>query len=317
MKIKVNGLEYIVLEQLSLPNRGRWKVKEARPKAPDKKFTLIVLEYTKESQQFFDSVKSLPSNIFGIPRLIDSQISSGRIHLLVEWIEGVTLENYFRRIQQGTSLPIGPYDAIHRIRSLAFLCNSLHRDCRIVHADLKPANLILPSDRLPIGIIDFGSSWQIERTISRDEGDGCDPHYAAPELINGNSRIDGRVDQFSMGVILYKMLTGRIPYDGLGGRAGSQGSCLEEMQQILVPPSELSETMGTLPAPIKQAVDNLVVRSLRLKSSGRFATMQQFYSELDKTYSSMKARRLNYQEASQVKQNFIDSIFQFWPFKWG
>jgi len=315
MKIRVNGLEYVVLEQLSLPHRGRWKVRELRPNAPKKLFTLIVLEDTKEAQQFLASVETLPQNIFGIPRFVDSQISGGKIYLLVDWIEGVTLEYYFRRIQDGVYGAIGPENAISRIRSLAFLCGSLHRHCRIIHADLKPANLVLPRDQLPIGIIDFGSSWQIEGTNRRAEGDGFDSHYAAPELINGTSPIDGRADQFSMGVILYKMLTGRIPYDGLGGQAGGEGCLLEEMEKILVPPSQLSKTMGTLPAPIKQSVDNLVVRSLRLQPRDRFATMQQFYSVLDKTRSFMKSRRLTFQEASEKKQKSSKSNLWFWPFK--
>jgi serine/threonine protein kinase len=304
MKIKFNGLEYVVLEQLSLPHRGRWKVKESRPNAPKKLFTLIVLEDTKETQQFLASVESLPQDIFGIPRFIDSQISGGKIFLLVDWIEGVTLEYYFRRIQEGRYQSIGPYDAIRRIRSLAFLCGSLHRDCRIIHADLKPANLVLPSDRLPIGIIDFGSSWQIEGTNRRAEGDGFDPHYAAPELINGRSPIDGRADQFSMGVILYKMLTGKIPYDGLGGQAGTASNSVAEMEQIYVAPSQISQTMGTLPPPIKVAIDDLVRRCLRLEPDNRFATMQQLWSELDKSFSLMKNRRLSFQDARQDAKSY-------------
>jgi serine/threonine protein kinase len=186
------------------------------------------------------------------------------------------------------------------MHSLAFLCGVLHRDCRIIHADLKPSNLILPHERIPIAIIDFGSSWQIEKTRYRHDGDGHDRYFAAPEVFAGESVVDGRIDQFSIGMILYKMLTGKVAYDGLGGQAGVGVENIREMESILVPPSQFSATMGRLPAEVAKAIDDLVIRSLRLIPRDRFSTMQSFANELKSIQLAMERKQISSSEAKKA-----------------
>ena len=105
------------------------------------------------------------------------------------------------------------------LKGVAHALRHLHHRKNIIHGDVKPANLIL-TKRTSLVLIDYGSAWPGERTTQRGGGDGFSPAYAAPELVRGNAAVDWRADQFSVGVILYELLTGKLPFGGLGGSVG-------------------------------------------------------------------------------------------------
>lgn len=308
----INGIPYRVEESLSLPDRRRWRICDMRQGAERHRYTLIELANTPDAAQFLASVKKLPRHVRGIPRYFDSDTTPAKIRILVDWIEGTTLQHYFEYFQGGAYLPISAYETVRLARGLAFLCNALHRKFRIIHADLKPENLVLHSKHSTLSIIDYGSSWPIEQTSVRHAGDGFDPHYAAPELFSNSSVVDGRVDQFSIGVIMYRMLTGKIPYDGLGGLAGNTRRSISEMESVFVLPSHDSGVMQNLPNSIRDTIDALVMRTLRLSYRDRFATTQQFYSELDSIYDTLKVSRRTYSQLKREMPNHSDSSWIEW-----
>ncbi|MBN8600637.1 MAG: hypothetical protein J0M26_06400 [Planctomycetes bacterium] len=312
--LKVNEYEYKALENVSLPDRGRWKVRPVRPIPGVNELTLIEVTDNANSRQFLEALRELPARTLGLPKLYDSDVTGGKIRMLVEWFPGVTLETYLEKIRLGRYQPIGPEEAIRRMHSLAFLCGVLHRDCRIIHADLKPSNLILPHERIPIAIIDFGSSWQIEKTRYRQEGDGHDRYFAAPEIFAGDAVVDARIDQFSIGMILYKMLTGKVAYDGLGGQAGVGVDDISEMESILIPPSRVSSTMRRLPPEIATAVDELVIKSLRLKPADRFSTMHSFTNQLKTIHLAMERKQIPPSEAIKAKGKESKKKPWYWAF---
>ena len=180
--LQIGNVTYDVLERLSLPSRGRWKVRDRRPHPKGTLYTVIDVEETAESIQLKGCLAKLTKDCSGIPSLKDFQRKDGRLQMLVSWSHGTDLDMYFKRVVNGKSLPPSVWESIRRIRSLSHLTGILHRNCRIVHGDIKPANLVLPSEPGSIAIIDFGSSWQIERTRGREIGDGSDQHYSAPEV---------------------------------------------------------------------------------------------------------------------------------------
>ncbi|MBZ0269559.1 serine/threonine protein kinase, partial [bacterium] len=85
----------------------------------------------------------------------------------------------------------------------------------IIHRDVKPANVLLgESDQ--VRIVDFGLASVIREAENRLTRTGHlvgTPHYMAPELIRGED-VDGRADLYSLGVMMYEMLSGKLPYDG-------------------------------------------------------------------------------------------------------
>ncbi len=137
----------------------------------------------------------------------------GRCYLLLEYVEGTTLEEWIR-------LPNRPINMCLKIAAMIAhqVADSLHRK-GVIHRDLKPANLMLtqtePSD---IKIIDLGiarllDAHSLGHNTSHDRSGT--PAYMAPE-IHAQSRAgdyDFRADVFSLGVILYELLTGDVPAD--------------------------------------------------------------------------------------------------------
>jgi tRNA A-37 threonylcarbamoyl transferase component Bud32 len=137
--------------------------------------------------------------------------------LVMEYVPGVTLEHVLERS--------GPPD-LGRVCFLAgYLCHALQaaHDTGIIHRDLKPSNLMVVDAgtvRESLKVMDFGFAGFVDKPhIQLAELTGHGPIYAmgtpgyvSPEMIRGD-RVDSRSDLYSVGVILYEMLTGRLPFD--------------------------------------------------------------------------------------------------------
>jgi serine/threonine-protein kinase PpkA len=109
--------------------------------------------------------------------------------------------------------PVSEADAINYARQIGEALQVLHT-AHVVHRDLKPSNLMLTDDNRVI-LIDFGSAClQLEASdLSRSDLCTGTPYYVCPEQI-ANRDPDGRGDLYSLGVVLYEMLTGSLPYTG-------------------------------------------------------------------------------------------------------
>jgi serine/threonine protein kinase len=167
--------------------------------------------------------------------------------------------------------------AFRLFRGLAHGLHQLNHD-NIVHGDLKPDNLIL--DRTSLVIIDFGSSWTVENSVMRLAGDGRTDGFASPEQHAGESLIDFRSDQFSATALFFLMLTGDLPYAGLGGKAGRVG-IRHEFESRLDRPSELCRDRGKLPEDFWQRIDDLVLQGLAFDPNQRFGDSRSWIGVLN------------------------------------
>jgi serine/threonine-protein kinase len=134
-----------------------------------------------------------------------------RVYLVQDFVEGESLHRLIRR--DGT-LPIDR--AVGIAAQIADALDYLHRE-GVVHRDLKPQNVIMTPGG-GIKIIDFGIAFDAalrKMTWSGLSGTTGTPDYMAPEQVEGR-RGDPRSDLYSLGVILYEMLTGRVPFGGNG-----------------------------------------------------------------------------------------------------
>lgn len=151
----------------------------------------------------------------------------GKLFLVMEYLNGQVLQEILG--PEGMS----PEDTIHIVDQVLQALEHAHSQ-RAVHRDLKPDNLFLSrknDDPLHVKILDFGISKYVEEdpehtTSSEEEpSEGFEdlvteqrqvcgtPQYMAPEQVVG-ARIDGRTDLYSVGCVMYRMLTGRLPFDG-------------------------------------------------------------------------------------------------------
>lgn len=136
-------------------------------------------------------------------------------YIVMEWLEGKTLEDEFNAQEQMSFKRM-----LHILRQVAAALDTAHAQ-GVIHRDLKPANImILPrgsrgdENRDLVKVLDFGlakvTSESTDLQVSSALGT---PHYASPEQFRIGEEIDGRSDVYSLGVILYRMLTGFLPFE--------------------------------------------------------------------------------------------------------
>ena len=132
-------------------------------------------------------------------------------YLTMAFIEGATLAQYLRA---NGPPPVGEAAAL--VRKLALALEEAHR-CDVIHRDVKPSNVMLNRQREPI-LMDFGLARRVtEQTrLTRSRAMIGTPVYMAPEHVSGESGglFDPAADVYSLGVVLYELLTGRPPFDG-------------------------------------------------------------------------------------------------------
>jgi serine/threonine-protein kinase len=136
-------------------------------------------------------------------------------YIVMEFLEGTDLYSVLRTC--------GPLTAERTLRLALQVCRGL-RDAHahgIVHRDLKPENLFVThtqSGAELIKILDFGISKQSRlagrRTLTNPSMNVGSPHYMAPEQVRSPSTVDGRADIWSLGVVMYEVLTGNVPFEG-------------------------------------------------------------------------------------------------------
>ena len=168
-----------------------------------------------------------------IVTLYDFGESEGQCYLVYEYIEGCNLAD---RLKQG---PIQQHQAALIIGHIAEALHYAHGE-NVYHRDIKPANILLDQRRRPY-LTDFGLAVRVQ-DLAGDRGRraGTD-HYMVPEQVRGEgNQIDGRADIYSLGVVLYELLTGRRPFEGRKRK--------EVYEQILSardprPPREINHTI--------------------------------------------------------------------------
>ncbi|MFH1811934.1 MAG: protein kinase [Pseudomonadota bacterium] len=143
----------------------------------------------------------------GVCRLFDMHSDSGVFYLSMEYIEGPTLQQVLREVGL---LP--PALAVSMLRAACLAMAAAHGH-DVVHRDLKPGNMIVRG-AARVAILDFGlSKARDTRNITAAGYQVGTVHYMSPEVVRGEEA-DKRSDIYSLGVMLYECLTGRLPFEG-------------------------------------------------------------------------------------------------------
>ena len=130
----------------------------------------------------------------------------GNPYLVMRFIEGKTLK---ARLKEG---PLSLVQTAQIVQSVGSALSYAHKE-GILHRDIKPSNIMLAKDG-NIYLADFGLARMVqssESTISRDMIVGT-PHYVSPEQARGDSELDARTDIYSLGVVIYELVVGKVPF---------------------------------------------------------------------------------------------------------
>lgn len=144
----------------------------------------------------------------GIVRVLDFGEEMGNLYLVMEWVNGHTLSEYLRKG--------GPMTEDMALKVIAWLSTALHaaHSQNIVHRDIKPGNILITKDGW-LKISDLGLAKDLAaRDLTNMDTLLGTPYYMAPECFKPGHEVGPAADLYSLGVILFEMLTGRHPFTG-------------------------------------------------------------------------------------------------------
>jgi serine/threonine-protein kinase len=238
-------------------------------------------------QRFFNEAKAV--NDIGHQNIVDivdfgkirlDQYGPETVYFVMEFLDGESLSSRIRR--QGLTAA----ETLHVIGQCCSALTASHQK-GIVHRDLKPENIFLcprGSDPLFVKILDFG--------IAKLTGDGPTssktrtglvigtPAYMSPEQCEGKGLIDHRSDVYSLGVVMYELLTGRVPFPG----EGFGEILIAQMTRQPTPPSQLNPS-------IRPEVEAIVLHALEKDKNRRFQSMAEFAQAVRDPAGHMQAYR--------------------------
>ena len=185
-------------------------------------------------------------------------------YIVMEYVDGITLKEYIE--QQGV---VDTREAVYFVTQILRALQHAH-DKGIVHRDIKPQNIMLVSDGT-IKVTDFGIA-RFSRSETRTmNGEAIGSvHYISPEQVKG-SVTDAKTDIYSVGVVLYEMLTGKLPFE-------SENTAQLIFMQIQKDPVMPRQINPDIPVGLEQ----IIIRAMQKSQNDRYQSASEMLMDIDK-----------------------------------
>ncbi|MEI7612077.1 MAG: serine/threonine-protein kinase [Betaproteobacteria bacterium] len=219
-----------------------------------------------------------------IVKIYDAHIEAEQAYIVMEYIEGSSLELF---------CTISRLLPMHRVIGIIFkCCLALDHAFRqgVVHRDIKPANILIDKDDNP-KIMDFGLALNLHKDMGKDStfvmGVGS-PAYMSPEQVK-NYPLNQKTDLYSLGVLLFQLLTGRLPY-----RANNQGALVYKIVNMDIP------SVCALNPNLPSGIDPIIRKALEKDLYTRYRNGAEFAKDL----STVRYQMLDEDSTQQDMSHF-------------
>nr|MBQ6241800.1 protein kinase [Lachnospiraceae bacterium] len=198
-------------------------------------------------------------NIVGV---FDVGEQNGMYYIVMELVEGINLKKYIDKMGA-----MEEREAVEVAMQVAKGLEAAHSQ-GIIHRDIKPQNIIISREG-KIKVADFGIARMVATETSTTSTMGS-VHYISPEQARGDA-CDARSDIYSLGITLYEMVTGQVPFDG----ETSVEVALKHLQEPIVPPGELAPSLS-------RNLENIILKCTQKNPGYRYATMSDLLVDFKK-----------------------------------
>jgi len=238
------------------------------------RYVAIKLMHTflSEDSDFFERFNREAKNVAALrhPNIIqihDFDHEGKTYYMVMEFVDGGTLKDRLEQLaRQGQRIPLN--EAVGIIKDVGSALSYSHKR-GMIHRDIKPANVMIDSNGRVI-LTDFGIAKMLSGAKFTASGSILGtPSYMAPEQGLGQPG-DARADIYSLGVLLYQLSTGRLPYDADTPVA----VILKHVNEQLPPPRTINPNTP-------QSVENIIVRALAKDPAHRYQTVEEMLADLN------------------------------------
>ena len=199
-----------------------------------------------------------------IVNILDVGTQEGIDYIIMEYISGKTLKDL---INSNGKLPYTT--AINIALQIAKALDCAHRN-NVIHRDIKPQN-ILVTESGEIKVTDFGIAKSADsQTITNTTSVIGSAHYLSPEQARG-TYIDFRTDIYSLGIVLYEMVTGVLPFEG----DSPVTVALKHIQEEPIPPKNLNSS-------VPSSLNNLILKATQKEPIKRYENAKELIQDLNK-----------------------------------
>ncbi len=201
-----------------------------------------------------------------IVNIYDVGSENGMYFIVMEYVEGITLKTYIEKKGQ-----LNFKEAISIAIQVGRGIEAAHQK-GIIHRDIKPQNIIISTEG-KVKVTDFGIARAASsNTIHADLMGSV--HYSSPEQAR-NGFVDGKSDIYSLGIVMYEMVTGRVPFDG----DNTVAIAIQHLQEEMVAPSAYAPDL-----PI--SLEKIILKATMKKADRRYPTISDMLMDLKKSLVS-------------------------------